>query len=57
VPQTPPVIGIVDDDTSLRRVLARLLRVVGYQVVTFASAEAFLQAGLQMSLDCLVLDV
>ena len=30
---------------------------MGYQVVTFASAEAFLQTGLQMSLNCLVLDV
>jgi CheY-like chemotaxis protein len=34
-----------------------LLRVVGYETVTFASAEAFLQDGLQMSPDCLVLDV
>ena len=57
VPQTPPVIAIVDDDVSLQRALARLLRAMGWQAVTFASAEAFLQAGLQMSLDCLVLDV
>jgi FixJ family two-component response regulator len=51
------VIAIVDDDASLCRALARLLRAVGWQAVTFASAEAFLQAGRQMSLDCLVLDV
>jgi FixJ family two-component response regulator len=57
VPQTPPVIAVVDDDASLRRALARLLCVVGYETVTFASAEAFLQAGLQMPPDCLVLDV
>jgi FixJ family two-component response regulator len=57
MPQTPPVIVVVDDDASLRRALARLLRVVGYEVVTFASAEAFLQTGLQMSSNCLVLDV
>jgi FixJ family two-component response regulator len=57
VPQTPPVIAIVDDDASLRRALARLLRVVGYETVTFASAEAFLQDGLQMPPDCLLLDV
>ena len=57
MPQTPPVIAIVDDNASLRRALARLLRVVGYETVTFASAEAFLQDGLQMSPDCLVLDV
>ena len=30
--------------------LARLLRAVGWQAVTFASAEAFLLAGLQMAL-------
>jgi FixJ family two-component response regulator len=57
MPQTPPVIVVVDDDASLRRALARLLRVVGYEAVTFASAEAFLQTGLQISPDCLVLDV
>jgi FixJ family two-component response regulator len=34
-----------------------LLRAMGWQAVTFASAEAFLQTGLQMPLDCLVLDV
>jgi FixJ family two-component response regulator len=51
------VIAIVDDDASLRRALARLLRVLGYQTVTFASAEAFLQAGLHKSLACLILDV
>ena len=57
MPPTPPVIAIVDDNASLRRALARLLRAVGWQAVTFASAEAFLQADLQRSLDCLVLDV
>ena len=57
MPQMPSVIAIVDDDASLRRALARLLRTMGYQTITFASAEAFLQTGLQMSTDCLVLDV
>ena len=47
---TPPARAIVDDDASLRRALARLLRAVGWQAVTFASAEAFLLAGLQMAL-------
>jgi FixJ family two-component response regulator len=57
VPQTLPVVAIVDDDASLRRALARLLRTVGWQAVTFASAEAFLQADLQKPPDCLVLDL
>jgi FixJ family two-component response regulator len=34
-----------------------LLRVLGWQALTFASAEAFLQADMQMPPDCLVLDV
>jgi len=57
MPQTPSVVAVVDDDASLRRALARLLRVMGYETMTFASAEAFLQAGLQKSPACLVLDV
>ena len=57
MPQTLPVAAVVDDDASLRRALARLLRTVGWQAVTFASAEAFLQADPHMPLDCLVLDV
>jgi two-component system response regulator FixJ len=57
VPQTLPIIAIVDDDASLRRALARLLHAVGWQAVTFASAEAFLQADPQIPLACLVLDM
>jgi two-component system, LuxR family, response regulator FixJ len=57
VSQTPPVIAIVEDDTLLRRALARLLHAVGWHTVTFASAEAFLRTGLQSPPQCLVLDV
>ena len=57
MPQTPPVIAIVEDDTSLRRALARLLHAHGWHTVTFASAEALLQTGLQPPPQCLVLDV
>ena len=52
-----PVIAIVDDDASIRRALARLLRSVGWKAVVFASAEAFLHAAGQELPDCLVLDV
>jgi FixJ family two-component response regulator len=55
--QTQPVVAIVDDDESIQRALTRLLYAAGWQVVTFTSAEAFLQTGLQASPDCLVLDV
>jgi FixJ family two-component response regulator len=51
------VIAIVDDDASIRRALARLLRSMSWQAVTFASAEAFLQTGMQELPGCLVLDV
>ena len=57
MPQKQPVIAIVENDVSLQKALARLLHAVGWQVVTFSSAEAFLQAGLQEPPHCLVLDV
>ena len=48
---------LVDDDDSVRRGLARLLRSAGYQVRTFATARELLeQEGLE-SLGCVILDV
>ena len=52
-----PVIAIIDDDASIRRALARLLRSVGLKAAVFDSAEAFLQAAGQEPLGCLVLDI
>jgi two-component system CheB/CheR fusion protein len=52
-----PVVAIVDDDVPIQRALARLLYATGWHAVTFTSAEAFLQTGIQASPDCLVLDV
>src|SRR2546427_5866723 len=46
------VIGIVDDDSSLRRSLRNLLMSVGYRVETFESAEAFLQSGDRDEIGC-----
>jgi FixJ family two-component response regulator len=57
VPERELVIAIVDDDVSMLRALRRLLRSVGFAVVTYASAEEFLQSGLQVRIGCLVLDV
>ena len=51
------MIGIVDDDSSLRRSLRNLLMSVGYRVETFESAEAFLQSGDRDEIGCVVLDV
>ena len=50
-------ISIVDDDESIRRATRALLRSVGYQVETFASAELFLESDAHRETDCLVLDV
>jgi FixJ family two-component response regulator len=49
---------LVDDDPSVRRALARLIKSAGHQVQTFTSAAEFLQtrAGGQEAA-CLVLDV
>jgi len=50
-------IFLVDDDASVRRALARMLKAVGYQVECFASATAFQQGYRPGSPGCLVLDV
>lgn len=50
-------VAIVDDDESVCRSLGRLLRTAGYQHVTYASAESFLEDGKHPRFDCLVLDV
>jgi FixJ family two-component response regulator len=50
-------ISIVDDDESIRRATSGLLRSVGYQVETFASAQLFLESDALRETDCLVLDV
>jgi FixJ family two-component response regulator len=50
------VIGVVEDDTSFRRALQRLLSGAGFTVATFASAEDFLASESAASTACLVLD-
>ena len=54
---TKPVVFIVDDDSSVRRSLERLIQSVGLAVQSFASAEQFLQSGHREETGCLVLDV
>lgn len=50
-------VGVVDDDESLRRSVARLLRAAGMQSITYASAEEFNKDIKHPRFDCLVLDV
>lgn len=48
---------LVDDDESLRRALARTIRLAGFDVAAFASVEALIVAGIPERDACLVLDV
>lgn len=50
-------IGIVDDDESLSRSLARLLKASGYHPVTYLSGEAFLGDSKRPAFDCLLVDI
>src|SRR6476659_10170218 len=50
-------VAVVDDEESVRKAVARLLRAVGMEVETFASGPEFLQAVAARELDCLVLDL
>ena len=52
-----PLIAVVDDDASMRGALRNLLRSVGLQVTTFASAHEFLHHRGADVPGCLVLDV
>jgi FixJ family two-component response regulator len=52
-----PTVFVVDDDSSLRRAIKRLLESVGVQVELFASAHEFLQAKRPDAPSCLVLDI
>jgi FixJ family two-component response regulator len=54
---TKPVVFIVDDDSSVRRSLERLIQSVGLTAKSFASAEQFIQSGHREETGCLVLDV
>ena len=50
-------VAVVDDDASVRRALARVLRAENIAVVTFATAQEFLTANDVDPPACLVLDV
>ena len=48
---------VIDDDSSVRRALARLIRAAGYEVETLADARAYLEHGAVARPACLVLDI
>lgn len=50
-------VAVIDDDASVRKALARLLRSNGHEVKAFASGGEFLESVQTTAPDCLVLDV
>ncbi len=53
----PLYVAVVDDDENFCRSLGRLLRAAGMQLITYTSAEAFLEDTKHPRFDCLLLDV
>lgn len=54
---TKPLIAVVDDDPSVVRSLVRRLRLAGYCVTGFGSAQEFLSSLNRAAPRCLVVDV
>jgi FixJ family two-component response regulator len=57
MPETQPIVFVVDDDASVREALERLVRSAGLRVEAFASAEEFLTCPRADAPSCLLLDV
>ncbi len=53
----PPTVFIIDDDASIRASIQGLLKSVGLQSESFASASGFLSSGAAVKPGCLILDV
>jgi FixJ family two-component response regulator len=51
------MVAIVDDDELMRGALQGMLKSVGFQSQAFASAEEFLESGLQDQTGCLIADI
>src|SRR6202049_2624894 len=52
-----PLVAIIDDDASVRATTDSLVRSLGYNVNTFASAEEFLRSNRLDDLSCVIADV
>ena len=57
VVKTAPQVYLIDDDESVRKSVARLLRIAGYQVEAYASADEFLETCRMAEHGCIVLDL
>jgi FixJ family two-component response regulator len=54
---SPPIISIVDDDGAVREAIKRLVRSLGYNASTFASADEFLKSELVHDTSCIITDL
>jgi len=52
-----PVIAIIDDDESVREATKSLVRSLGYDAATFASAEDYLRSGGIWDSSCVITDL
>ena len=50
-------IAIIDDESSIRTSLSRVLRLADFQPISYPSAEAFLADEKHPRFDCLLLDI
>jgi len=55
--EVKPTVFVIDDDSSVLKSLARLLKSLGFYAETFASAELFLARKHYDGVGCIVLDV
>jgi FixJ family two-component response regulator len=53
----PPLLSVIDDDSSLRLALSGLLRSHGYRVEAFGSVEAFLASPASTASCCVLSDI
>jgi two-component system, LuxR family, response regulator FixJ len=54
---TAPTVFVIDDQESVRLALGEMLKVLGYRVETYASADDFLRADPESRTGCVVADV
>ena len=52
-----PTIAVIDDDDGVRMSLSSLVRSLGYEVRTYGSAVAFLEAAGSGAVDCIITDL
>lgn len=54
---TAECVALVDDEAPVRQALGRLLRLAGYEVLSFASGEEFLDSLVSRVPDCVLMDI